>query len=661
MEGSLRISVDKLPIKRLEYIDENGVERFPSDVGYDEKRVDLIRRIDFAWAIEKDAKKQKTTASSSKEGSGAQWPWQSLVENLQLAHQELTVIIDLINTVEANDAVAVAGMTRPKPLPNEALSNLAVSAATKLQCFRHLGKYFKQSAKALKQQIAREARFYGALIRLQRNWKVKRHRLAASGPGSEGFLIDLFDSSGHDQTAISRPSSASMVRVDHDSAGMLAVNLPPNSCHSIQFGFLDSHSSKTKPSTLEHSSKEMEKESTSDDECIRETNIVLREAHKAIFHEMVFDSINREAFNPSLGVNVTGIRDNYLQLTVTPGVSVFISLVSSGEDPTAYRADGENMEIATSPLETSDGAKLAESRSDLKDSKFPNSMAYQIYLEQIFHEYLFTRKKDRLASSFSRSQSSMLVAKDAVGIVSHFCMSLAHRIFSNRVLAELESLVVKVPYLQLTSQPTWHSRSSSWTLMVKVPRSVLSSGSYTLRTSEDGGIDFQLLLFQALVLVRDDCIIVEGECAPNVAAPFKSRSEATYSIGKSNCDLLDLSMILLLQIASQIISWLHEEALMVGVKATRDFLSISLELDQGDTVSLVAHIDRDDDMGCISWWLFLDAGLLADREEHKLQADVPQPPDGVSHTRRFLGHLSLEAVYSTLMDLISLYSGAGSH
>lgn len=38
--------------------------------------------------------------------------------------------------VEANDAVTVASMTRPKLLPNEALSDLAVSAATKLQCYR---------------------------------------------------------------------------------------------------------------------------------------------------------------------------------------------------------------------------------------------------------------------------------------------------------------------------------------------------------------------------------------------------------------------------------------------------------------------------------------------------------------------------------------------
>lgn len=75
------------------------------DLGYDEKRVNLVRRIDFAWAVEREdpSKKRKSEGASSKEGatsSQQQWEWQSLVENLQLAHQELSVIIDLINTVK---------------------------------------------------------------------------------------------------------------------------------------------------------------------------------------------------------------------------------------------------------------------------------------------------------------------------------------------------------------------------------------------------------------------------------------------------------------------------------------------------------------------------------------------------------------------------------
>ncbi|KAF5187883.1 Mediator of rna polymerase ii transcription subunit [Thalictrum thalictroides] len=281
MDGNVEIALDKLPIKRLDVIEENGLENFPHDIGYDKKQLESIQRIDFAWAVEKDSMKQKTTKKTTKP-----WPWQSLVENLQLAHQELSVIIDLINTVEANDAVTVAGMTRPKPLPDEVLSDLSISSATKLQCFR--------SAKGLEQQIAREARFYGALIRLQKNWKVRRQCTSVSTPSSEGFTIDLCDNSLSDPLAVYRSPSISSIRIDHDPAGMLAVNLPPKSCRSIQFGFLGCRS-------------------------------------EDIPKKLVFDLVNCEAFSPSLGVNVTGIRENYLELGIGQGASAYLSLVPLGK------------------------------------------------------------------------------------------------------------------------------------------------------------------------------------------------------------------------------------------------------------------------------------------------------------------------------------------
>lgn len=60
----------------------------------------MIRRIDFSFVVGKDAKQAKiskeTVTAAAQQPS---WPWQGLVENLQLAHQELSVIIDLINTV----------------------------------------------------------------------------------------------------------------------------------------------------------------------------------------------------------------------------------------------------------------------------------------------------------------------------------------------------------------------------------------------------------------------------------------------------------------------------------------------------------------------------------------------------------------------------------
>lgn len=72
------------------------------------------------------------------------------------------------------------------------------------------------------------------------------------------------------------------------------------------------------------------------------------------------------------------------------------------------------------------------------------------------------------------------------------------------------------------------------------------------------------------------------------------------------------------------------------------------ELDQGEIVRLVAHVDPEDAQGCISWWLTVDDGLA---EEHKLHADVS---DVESESRKFLGYLSLDVLYSTLLDFLNL-------
>ncbi|CAK9313976.1 unnamed protein product [Citrullus colocynthis] len=659
MDEDMKVSLDKLPVKRLEAIEENGLERFPSDVGYEEKRLSLIRRIDFAWAIEKDDDKKKQKKSSKE--SSTPWQWQNMIENLQLAHQELSVIIDLINTVEANDAVTVAGMTRPKPLPNEVLSDLGVSVATKLQCFRHLGKYFRQSAKGLERQVAREARFYGALIRLQQNWKVKRQRVAAPAPANEGFTIDLFDNSSCDPSSVFRPSS-STIRVDHDSSGMLAINLPPNSCHSLRFGFLSGcnvenpldRGKSESTNSSNQSSMNREKEFTNDDEYIKETNSLLRQVHHAIFSEQVFDLVNREAFNPSLGINVTGIRENYLQLSIDQGTSVFISLVPSGQH--CQTVEGVNTGIldnANLPFDSLDGIELPD-RSDPLEKKLrnPNHITFEIYLQQIFHELVFIKSNDRPISSLSRQSGQG--SNDGSGLLGHFCLSLAHRMFANNVLMELENVVWKVPFLQLISHPTWNSRKSSWTFSMEVPWSILHPNSIQARASDSHQMNnVTKTQFLTKVVVNDDCITIEGEGAPNVVGLFNGNSKDIHSMNRYGCDLADLPVIILLQVASQIILWLHEEALTWGIKANRDFLSLSFELEQGETLRLVAHVDPEDPQGCLSWWLVMDDGLMEDRKLNFDSSDV------VPEYRKFLGHLSLEVLHLTVMDLVSLCSGVG--
>lgn len=671
MDGDLEVSLDKLPIKRPDAVEENGSERFPPDVGYDEKNVQLIRRIDFAWAVEREepaSKKQKKASSASKESQstrGQSWQWQSLVENLQLAHQELSVIIDLINTVEANDAVTVAGMTRPKQLPNEHLSDLAVSTANKLQCFRHLGKYLKQSAKALDKQIAREARFYGALIRLQQNWKVKRLRTLAAASANEGFYIDLFDNSLNDPAASFRPTSISTVRIDHDSAGMLTVNMPPNSCRSLQFGFLGSHSMYnakrfSRGVNVEDSSENSEKghmsddDSTykekSDDDSVRETHTLMREVHRAIADEQVFDLVNREAFNPSIGVDVAGIQEDFLRLNIAQSASVSISLVAFSEDDSDGSIAIDNTGTSAPAAQSIDSSEIEKRKSDFGTLRFPNQTSFEIYLRQIFHEHVFVKAKKRSSSSAQKQISNQTV-KDGVNLLGHFCSSLAHRIFSNKVLAVLESLVCRLPYVQLTSHFTWHSRLSSWVLSVKVPQTLPIAGNPTQMPALHH-IKNVRSEFRTKVLVNDDCISVEGEGAPDVVHLFKGKFE-TSSMNQYSCDLADLPVMLLQQIASQIVKWLHEEALAVGMKANRDFLSVSFEIEPGEVLSLVSHVDPEDAEGCISWWLVMEDGFT---EETKVRRDTS---GGVSDARLFLGYPSLNTLHSILLDSVGLCRGGG--
>ena len=130
--------------------------------------------------------------------------------------------------------------------------------------------------------------------RLQQNWKVKRQRQTSIVPGNEGFTFDLFDNS-YDQGAIIRSSLMSTVRVNHDAAGMLAINVSPELCHSLQFGFVSAQPDDMQKKSNENKSHlagedcsgETGIESSSGEECVKKTHSLLRDVHKAIFNEQV--------------------------------------------------------------------------------------------------------------------------------------------------------------------------------------------------------------------------------------------------------------------------------------------------------------------------------------------------------------------------------------
>lgn len=659
--GDVLVDLDKLPIKRLEAIDEAGNEHYPPDTSNEDQRLAAIRRIDFSWVIEKDAKKAKKAAEA--DSAQPAWPWQGLMESLQQAQQELSVVLDLIATVEANDLVAVASTTKPKSQPNEILVDMAVSAATKLQRLRHLSRYFKQSAKTMEQQFQKETRFYNSLIRLQQNWKVKRQRVVGIGPGREGFMFDLVDSSQLDTTTMPRLSPLSLIPIDQDSSGTLSVQIPQKSLRSLNLRFhgdstnnAESSASKKKEGTLSSTSSEAEKDALENDDVnksIKHAHSILRDIHKSIFEEQVFDLVIRETFIQSQGINVAGMCEDFLQLAIGQECSLCLSLVLSGRNSDSEmvgqedRMDTEysgNLAIATV------NGKQESSNKDVR--WFPNPKSLEIYLLHMFHENILRKIREK-SRRVVRYQGSAQVAPDECGLLGHFCMTVSHRIFSNKVHFELESVVSRVPYLHLCSLPTWHSRTSSWSLCLKVPQTILATDRVTKASGYHEPKYKSRSQFNTKVIVKDGKISLMGEGSSSIAGSLTGKPSDGRLINSYNCDLEGLPMMLLQQVASQVIRWLHDEAMVLGMNVTRDFLCLYFDLEQGETLGLVAHVDPDDAYGCISWYLTVD---YPTEEGPQLPADNPE-----LEKRRFLGYLSLEVLYSTLMDLIKLCSTGVRH
>lgn len=106
--------------------------------------------------------------------------------------------------------------------------------------------------------------------------------------------------------------------------------------------------------------------------------------------------------------------------------------------------------------------------------------------------------------------------------------------------------VSRVPYLHLLSRPTWHSRTSSWLLSLKVPHSILHSGEQT-KSLDSSDLKSRSQFFTKVV-VNDDRISVSGEGSSSIIGSFRSKSADACSVNCYSCDLEDLSMILLQQV-----------------------------------------------------------------------------------------------------------------
>lgn len=159
--------------------------------------------------------------------------------------------------------------------------------------------------------------------------------------------------------------------------------------------------------------------------------------------DQVFDMVNREAYNSqsSQGINVTGMRQDLLQLVIGQDNSLCISLVLSeaerenkekGKDDSYNEDSSETFSSsALVPISLPTDDKNGPSRSSSKLALSSNPvLSLQIYLQSIFHQEALLKAKEGRGSSGS--------------LLAHFCMTAAHRVFSNKVLSILENLVLSV-------------------------------------------------------------------------------------------------------------------------------------------------------------------------------------------------------------------------
>lgn len=290
--------------------------------------------------------------------------------------------------------------------------------------------------------------------------------------------------------------------------------------------------------------------------------------------------MNRESYSPSPGINVTGMREDFLQLAIDQDTSICLCLVSSKNEDDIQMIDSrrhpQNGENGLTRPDSSASANTNEDNNPLKMNKFgvPNPVSLEIYLLHVFHKNFQVKVKERHFAT--RAPVPGQAPADSCGL-SHFCKTVAHRIFSNKVLAEIECLVrtvplslssmmnqimekvcsdstffyiqvSRIPYLQLLSHPTWHSRSSSWSLSLKFPDSIFHAGCLSKHPNIYDVKHLTRSQFHTKIVVKDDQVTVSGEGAPGILSSFRGISADVFSVSCYGCDLDDLPLVLLQQV-----------------------------------------------------------------------------------------------------------------
>lgn len=108
--------------------------------------------------------------------------------------------------------------------------------------------------------------------------------------------------------------------------------------------------------------------------------------------------------------------------------------------------------------------------------------------------------------------------------------------------------VCRVPYLHLFSLPTWHSRTSSWSLCLKVPQPILAADRVRKPSDYHEPKYKSRSQFSTKVILKDGQISLMGEGSPSIAGSLTGKPSDGHVINSYYCDLEDLPMMLLQQV-----------------------------------------------------------------------------------------------------------------
>lgn len=141
--------------------------------------------------------------------------------------------------------------------------------------------------------------------------------------------------------------------------------------------------------------------------------------------EQVFEWVGRQALSLSPHINVTGLSDSCLQLSLGAGTTLNVHLL-----PLASLADGSN----------TDSTGLAPRTPDHQHMRIlPNEGSLGVLLQQAYQHFLHGRQDQAAAPKEAGKPKD--VQSEAAALVKHVSAVMRHRVACDRIISILEKQV----------------------------------------------------------------------------------------------------------------------------------------------------------------------------------------------------------------------------